>query len=130
MDPHVSILDNGWTHTEALHRPGVPGLLWRMLHAWGYTKPPSYVGRGYSDVWGCSCTVHMCIPPKLTYSYIDAWSVTAQGFHLFETWDTAALKALTTFFENNSGVPGTPFGLLPVREPENNPAWRLHMSLV
>lgn len=89
-----------------------------------------YVGREYYDTPGGSCTVHVCIPAKTTPPYIDAWMLTAEGLSLPDTCDMAALKALTTFCENNRGVHGTPFDLLPVREPENRPRWRLRMSAI
>lgn len=130
MDEHVEIIGEDWTHTEALHHSGMPCLLWSVLRAFGCHQPPSHVGRMYHDVTGSSCTVHLCIPAKITYPYIDAWMVTSKVNNFPETWDMAALKRVTTFCENNRDVPATPFALLPVREPENNPAWRFRMSRV
>jgi hypothetical protein len=53
--PYATLGANGWFRCDGLHRPGVPTLLWDVLHRFGYTGLPTYRSRHTVSLgWGAA----------------------------------------------------------------------------
>jgi hypothetical protein len=88
--PYATLGVDGWLHCDGLHRPGVPTLLWDVLHRFGYTGLPAYCGCPYHQFrLGC-CKVHVDIPVHPTDSTMMAWFTMAWGDDLDDTLERAA----------------------------------------
>lgn len=89
------VMGNGWSMSNCLHRSGLVALLWDALRGLGYTQPPTYVGKEFTDFEVTSCIMHVVVPDRWMYPANTSWMVTVEGYSLENTWDIAAIKALT-----------------------------------
>jgi hypothetical protein len=113
-----------------LHRPGFPTLLWDVLHRFGYTGLPVYLGRLYRQFGLGRCKVHVDILAHPTDPTMMAWFTMARGDDLDDTLERAAHQTLTEFCERHLPVLGdTAIALLPARN-EGNAAWSEHVATI
>ena len=131
MAENVDYEGNGWMISNCLHLPGFPNLFWRELQYFGHTEPPTYVGKQFHERGESDCTIHVAVPTNYAVNPAwEAWTVSVTGSDIDETWDAAALCALTQFCEEHKHeVAGTPFAYLPIRD-QSDPEWRLRMDFV
>jgi hypothetical protein len=99
-DPVVMGVDEeGCVQSECLHWEGLPSILWDVLSAAGYPSPPRYMGREFMEMGVTWCQVHMTLLPPPAHPECPALEIEAMSCHLVDTWETAAMRALTTFCE-------------------------------
>jgi hypothetical protein len=81
-----------------LEEGGFPALLWDTLKDFGYTTYPEYSTREVMTTGQLlRCEVKVKIPMCPTNPAWEEWECKAQGRHLSDTVQKAALEALTTF---------------------------------
>jgi hypothetical protein len=128
--PYATLGANGWFRCDGLHRPGVPTLLWDVLHRFGYTGLPTYRSRPYRQFGLGRCKVHVDILTNSTDPTMTAWFTTARGDNLDDTLERAAHQALTEFCEHHLSVLGdTAIALLLVRN-EGNTVWSERVAAI
>lgn len=124
--------EQGRFHSACLHWDGFPSILWTVLSASGYPHPPLYVGQEFEETGVLQCRVNMTIPQHPFHPEWPAIEIEAIGHRLLDTWETAALKALTTFCEQHPfEITAAPAGLFPAVH-ENDPLWLnrvMHLEL-
>ena len=111
--PSIFWDDDGYAHTNWLYWEGFPRILWDTLRIFHYPEPPRYNGRQFSEEGVQKCSVTMTIPqhPTLAWPPIE---IEVVGYHLVDAFETAALKAITTFCEHHPNeVAAYPIGLFP-----------------
>lgn len=123
--------DQGWVITDCLEIPGMPHLFWKSLQVFGYTDPPTYVGKEYEEHGNLSCIIHVVIPANTSVTpEWESWTVSVDGSELHPTWDVAAFKALTRFCEDRKDeVAGTTLALLPIHDVSDF-EWRRRIDFV
>jgi hypothetical protein len=92
---------SGHLHTNALHWEGFPHLLWESLKLFFYTEPPQYDGVEYREEGVPRCRVKMTIPQHPFRSQWQPIEVDVVGYHLVDTFETAALEAIHTFCDQH-----------------------------
>ena len=101
-----------------------PFFLWELLSAAGYPNPPLYEGYDFVETGVRRCSVTMNI---LQHPLNPGWpAIVTQviGHRLIDSWEVAAIKALTTFCEQHPlEVVLTPFGIF-LAVNENDPLWQ------
>ena len=109
----------------------MPYLLWRSLQSFGYTTPPTYVGKECEENGIATCTVHVNVPANYSVTpEWESWTVTVVGSALKDTWEMAAFKALTHFCEiRKHEVAGTTLAMLPITDLSDF-EWNRRMDLV
>jgi hypothetical protein len=96
-DPVVMIVDeDGRMHSECLHWEVFPSILWDVTSTAGYPIPPRYIGREFMEMGVTRCQVHMTLLPPPAHLECPILKIEAMGRHLAETWEIAAMRALTT----------------------------------
>jgi hypothetical protein len=88
--------------------------LWDTLRIFHYRYPPQYKGREYIEVGVPRCRATVTVPqhPILDWQSIE---IEVVGYRLVDTFEAAALKAITTFCEQHpEEVAAYPIGLFPV----------------
>ena len=105
--------EEGCAHTDCLYWEGFPRILWDTLCIFHYPDPPQYTGRQFSKDGIQKNRVTMTIPqhPTLEWPPIE---IEVIGYRLVDAFETAALKAITTFCEHHpEEVAAYPIGLFP-----------------
>src|SRR6185369_12542056 len=111
--PSIFWDDDGYAHTYCLYWEGFPRILWDTLHIFHYPEPPRYKGRQFFEDGVQKCSATMTIPqhPTLEWPPIE---IEVVGYCLVDAFETAALKAITTFCEHHPNeVAAYPIGLFP-----------------
>jgi hypothetical protein len=106
-----------------MHWEGFLRLAWEALSATGYTTPPTYEVSEFEryGVPRCRVIVTVLLHPDHT-DWFDL-SFVYWGFITHETVESAALKVLTDFCDNNPTIVVLfPFGLFSAVSP-HDPAW-------
>jgi hypothetical protein len=118
----------GHLHTNALHWEGFPLLLWESLRLFFYTEPPQYGGVEYREEGVPQCRVKMTIPQHPFRSQWQPIEVDVVGYHLVDTFETAALEAIHTFCDQHPAeVAGHPISLFPAID-SNDPIWYFRIA--
>jgi hypothetical protein len=102
-----------YAHTAYLHWEGFPKILWDTLRIFHYRYPPQYKGREFIEVGVPRCRATITVPqhPILEWQSIE---IEVVRYRLVDTFEAAALKAITTFCEQHSmEVAAYPIGLFP-----------------
>ena len=105
--------EDGCAHTDCLYWEGFSRILWDTLRIFHYPDPPRYKGRQFSEDGVQKSKVTMTIPqhPTLEWPPIE---IEVIGYRLVDAFETAALKAITTFCEHHPDeVAAYPIGLFP-----------------
>jgi len=117
-DPVSMVIDaQGNYVSECLHWEGFPLILWEVLSAAGYAHPPQYVGHEFDKDGVTRCRLNFTL---VAYPVHPEWPVLA--FEVFshcleDTWEFAALQALTNFCERNLEIiMFSPIGLFPTAQ--------------
>jgi 2'-5' RNA ligase len=93
------------------------------MSAAGYPSPPRYVGREFMEMGVTRSQVHMTLLPPPAHPECPALRIKAMGRRLTDTWETAAMRALTTFCEQHPvEVTLAPIGLFPAVK-DDDPMW-------
>ena len=73
-----------WILSTCLHGTGFPLMFWRVLQHFGYSEPPTYVGKQVfgEENW---CIVHVAVPTTPAYPTWEPWTVSATGTELHDT---------------------------------------------
>jgi hypothetical protein len=103
----------GYAHTDCLYMEGFPRILWDTLRLYHYPDTPQYKGREFTEVVVPRCHATITIPqhPTLKWQSIE---IEVVGYHHVDAFETAALKAITTFCEQHpNAVAAYPIGLFP-----------------
>ena len=111
--PSIFWDDDGYAHTDCLYWEGFPRILWDTLRIFHYSDPPRYKGCQFSEDGVQKSRVTMTIPqhPTLEWPPIE---IVVIGYRLVDAFETAALKAITTFCEHHpEEVAAYPIGLFP-----------------
>jgi hypothetical protein len=85
--------------------------LWDTLRIFHYWYPPQYKGREFIDVGVPRCRATVTVPqhPILGWQSLE---IEVVGYRLVDTFEAAALKAITTFCEQHpEEVAAYPIGL-------------------
>jgi hypothetical protein len=101
----------GYAHTACLHWEGFPKILWDTLRIFHYRYPPQYKGHEYVEVGVPRCRATVTVPqhPILGWQSLE---IEVVGYHLVDTFEAAAFKAITTFYEQHpEEVAAYPIGL-------------------
>jgi hypothetical protein len=115
-------------HTNALHREGFPHLLWESLRLFFYTELPRYDGVEYREEGVPRCRVKMTIPQHPFRSQWQPIEVDVVGYHLVDTFETAALEAIHTFYDQHPlEVAKHPIGLFPAID-SSDPEWNFRIA--
>jgi hypothetical protein len=93
--------EEGHAHSTCLHWEGFPSILWCVLSTAGYPNPPLYVGQEFMAMGIRRCHVHMTIPEHPLNPTWLAIETEVAGHHLIDSWEAAAMNALTTFCEQH-----------------------------
>ena len=121
----------GWEITDGLEFTGMIHLFWRVLQRFGYSIPPTYVGKEFQEHGVPSCVIHVAVPAN--YSVIptwESWTLSITGTDLPSTWNVAAFKALTRFCEDHKhDVAGTPVALLSINDVTDF-EWMRHVDFI
>ena len=110
---HIFWDEEGNAHTDCLYWEGFPKILWDTLRTFHYPDPPQYTGCQFSEDGIQKNRVTMTIPqhPTLEWPPIE---IEVVGYRLVDAFETAALKAITTFCEHHpEEVAAYPIGLFP-----------------
>jgi hypothetical protein len=102
-----------YAHTACLHWEGFLKILWDTLRIFHYRYPPQYKGCEFTEVGVPRCRATVTVPqhPILEWQSIE---IEVVGYHLVDTFEAAALKAITTFCEQHpEEVAAYPIGLFP-----------------
>jgi hypothetical protein len=123
-DPIFMVADkDGRMHSECLHWEGFPSILWDVTSTAGYPIPPRYVGREFMEMGVTRCQVHMTLLPLPAHPECLILEIKPMGHRLANTWDTATMRALTTFCEQHPvEVTLAPIVLFPVVQ-DDEPMW-------
>ena len=114
---HVMRGTDGTSHSTCLHFEGFPAILWDTLRWFGYQSPPLYAGREYLEHGVQRCSVHVVVPPPPVQPQWPQLEVSTYGHTLEDTWESAALQALTQFCRLHPfEVLLDPIGLFPARD--------------
>jgi hypothetical protein len=98
-------------------------MFWDVMSAMGYPIPPRFVGWEFMEMGVTRYQVHMTFLPPPAYPECPALEIEAMGRRLAETWETAAMRALTTFCEQHLvDVTLAPISLFPVVQ-DDDPMW-------
>jgi hypothetical protein len=99
-DPVLMVVDEeGHAHSACLHWEGFPSILWGVLSAAGYPNTPLYVGQEFMETGVRWCRVRMTIPQHpLNLAWLTI-KTEVVGHRLIDSWEAAAMKALTSFSE-------------------------------
>ena len=129
MDALAVIDEQGHMHSACLHWDRLPHRLWELLSAAGYPQPPLYDGHDFMEDGVRCCCVMMVIPQHP----LNGWEpIVTQviGHRLVDTWETTAMRAMTTFCSQHPlEVVLSAFGLFPAHDP-TDPHWRDRMANV
>ena len=92
--------EDGCAHTDCLYSECFPRILWDTLRIFHYPDPPRYKGRQFSEDGVQKSRVTMTIPqhPTLEWPPIE---IEVVGYRFVDAFETAALKAITTFCEHH-----------------------------
>ena len=88
--------EEGCAHTDCLYWEGFPRILWDTLCIFHYPDPPRYKGRQFSEDGVQNNRVTMTIPQHPTLEW-PPFEIEVIGYRLVDAFETAALKAITTF---------------------------------
>jgi hypothetical protein len=91
--------EEGHAHSECLHWEGFPSILWGVLSTTSYLNPPLYVGQEFMDTGVRRCHVRMTIPQHPLNPTWLAIETEVVGQRVINSWEAAAMKAITTFCE-------------------------------
>lgn len=115
--------EEGLVHSTCLNWEGFPSILWEVLNATGYPNPPLYVDKEFVEMGVRQCRVNMIIPQHPLNPGWLAIEIEVIGHCLIDSWKAAAMKALTTFYEQHPlEVVLAPAGLFSAVN-EGDPLW-------
>jgi hypothetical protein len=98
----------GYAQTTCLHWERFPKILWDTLRIFHYRYPPQYKGREFTEVGVPRYRATVTVPQHPIL-------IEVVGYHLVDTFEAAALKAITIFCEQHpEEVAAYPIGLFPV----------------
>jgi hypothetical protein len=122
--PVLKVVDEeGHVHSACLHWESFLSILWGVLSAAGYPNPPLYVGQEFMEMGVHRCHVRMTIPQHPLNPVWLAIENEVVGHRLIDSWEAAAMKALTTFCEQHPlEVILARDGLFPAVS-ESDPSW-------
>ena len=122
-------MENGWVRSDCLHLQGFAAWFWKALQHFGYSEPPMYEGLEVEEHGHTSCTVNVLVPANVSVEpNWEAWTVSVTGSTLDESWDHAAISALTKFCEDHKeDIAGTPFAYVPIRD-QSDETWRFRVD--
>ncbi|RLN41176.1 uncharacterized protein C2845_PM01G44810 [Panicum miliaceum] len=123
-EPVAMMVDeDGRVHSQCLHWEGFPSILWDVLRTAGYLIPPRYAGLEFAENGVTQCRVNVTIFPHPLHPEWPALEIEAVGRRLADTWELAAMRALTTFCAQRPEVVTlAPIGLFPAAQ-DNDPFW-------
>lgn len=124
----VKVDIEGRVHSRCLHWEGFPTIPWDTLSAAGYVESPFYVGREFEELGVPRCQVQITVPPHPLHPEWPILNLEVIGHRLADTWESAALKTLTTFCSQHPvEIVMDPIGLFPL-EQADDPMWVDHIQ--
>lgn len=92
-------MDDSWLYTDCLDTGGFPPLLWETLRHLGFTEPPTYYYREYSEGRMPKCEMHLHIVEHPPGEEFRTKCILTHGIELWDTCQTAARRALAYYCE-------------------------------
>ena len=93
----IVVTPEGIMLSACLHWEGFPAILWDVLRPFGYSQPPYYIGREYLELGTQRCHVQLTLLPTPMHPGWPILDVEVRSHRLADTWEIAALQALTQF---------------------------------
>jgi len=120
--------EEGRAHSDCTHWEGFPSILWSVMRDAGYLSPPHYVSEEYHELGVARCRMRLTHAPHPVPALWHSVELEVVGHRLLDTWELAALRALTRFCSlHPEAIVLALIGLFPVEQP-NYPSWRSHVS--
>ena len=113
--PFMVFDENQRAHSACLHWEGFPSILWDVMCNAGYIRPLRDVGEEFQEMGVARCRVHLTHEPHPVHAHWVSLELEAVGHRLQDTWELAAMRALTRFCTANySAIMIAPIGLFPI----------------
>ena len=113
--PPLMVFDeNQRAHSACLHWEGFPSILWDVMCNAGYIRPLRDVGEEFQEMGVARCRVYLTHEPHPVHAHSVSLELEAVGHRLQDTWELAAMRALTRLCTANySAIMIAPIGLFP-----------------